>query len=149
MTTPHDTKVHFELLETPDRINGIAQLLLRRNRLTPHVLIICPDDDFMQQLDDRLWTIAPESFLAHAIATPDQALNAKQPILLATAINRDNNPKVLINGGLEIPTEVSFQHIVDFVDAWDEDLKQAARERFRTYKQLSFEPTYIGKKQTT
>jgi len=139
-----ETKVHFELLARADRIKGIAGLLLRRNRLTPHVLVLCPDDDFMQQLDETLWTIHPEAFLAHAIAGEDRPSNAKQPILLDTNINRDNQASVLINGGLEVPTELEgFSHIVDFVDAWDEDLKQASRERFKTYRQLSFNPTYI------
>ncbi|MCF6208856.1 MAG: DNA polymerase III subunit chi [Ghiorsea sp.] len=78
-----ETKVHFELLEHADRIKGIANLLLRRNRLTPHVLVLCPDDDFMQQLDETLWTIHFEAFLPHAIATDDRENNAKQPILLA------------------------------------------------------------------
>ena len=36
--------------------------------------------------------------------------------------------------------------VVDFVDAWDEDLKQASRERFKTYRQLSLEPTYLKQK---
>lgn len=144
-----EPKVHFELLEQDNRIKGIASLLLRRNRLTPHVLVICPDDDFMAQLDDMLWTIHPEAFLPHAIASTDKALNTKQPILLATSINRDNNAAVLINGGLEVPTELAdFSHIVDFVDGWDEDLKQASRERFKTYRQLSFEPTYLSKPKT-
>jgi len=140
-----DTKVHFELLEHADRIKGIANLLLRRNRLKPHVLVLCPDTDFMQQLDETLWTIHPEAFLAHAVASDDVETNAKQPILLSTTINRDNQASVLINGGLEVPTELEgFSHIVDFVDAWDEDLKQASRERFKTYRQLSFEPSYIS-----
>jgi len=140
-----ETKVHFELLEHADRIKGIANLLLRRNRLTPHVLVLCPDDDFMQQLDETLWTIHFEAFLPHAIATDDTDNNAKQPILLATNINRDNQATVLINGGLEIPPELQdFSHIVDFVDAWDDDLKQASRERFKTYRQLSFSPSYIS-----
>jgi len=139
-----DTNVHFESLEHADRILGISKLLLRRNRLKPHVLVICPDEDFMQQLDEALWTIHPESFIPHAIANSDKETNAKQPILLATSIIRDNQPQVLINGGLEVPTELSeFSHIVDFVDAWDEDLKQASRERFKTYRQLSLEPTYL------
>ena len=142
-----DTKVHFESLENPDRIMGISKLLLRRNRLKPHVLVICPDEDFMQQLDEALWTIHPEAFIPHSIAGSDKETNAKQPILLATSINRDNQPQVLINGGLEVPTELSaFSHIVDFVDAWDEDLKQASRERFKTYRQLSLEPTYLNNK---
>ncbi len=140
-----ETKVHFELLEHADRIKGIANLLLRRNRLTPHVLVLCPDDGFMQQLDETLWTIHFEAFLPHAIAIDDVETNAKQPILLATNINRDNQATVLINGGLEIPPELQdFSHIVDFVDAWDDDLKQASRERFKTYRQLSFEPSYIS-----
>lgn len=146
MADNNDTRVHFELLDVPDRVEGIAKLLLRRGRLTPHVLILCPDDGMMAQLDERLWTIHPESFLAHAVAGPDREANAAQPILLATGINRDNAPEVLVNGGLEVPEDVSgFAHIVDFVDGWDEGLKQAARERFRTYRQLGLEPTYLGK----
>ena len=142
-----EPKVHFELLAQADRIKGIASLLFRRNRLTPHVLVLCPDDDFMQQLDETLWTIHSEAFLPHAIASDDVTTNAKQPILLATSINRDNQATVLINGGLEIPPELKgFSHIVDFVDAWDEDLKQASRERFKTYRQLSLEPTYLKQK---
>ncbi|MDX8387393.1 MAG: DNA polymerase III subunit chi [Ghiorsea sp.] len=145
-----ETKVHFEQLDIADRVQGITQLLLRRNRLTPPVLVICPDDEFMHKLDDTLWTIHPEAFLPHGIATSDRETNAKQPILLATAINRSNEPQVLINGGLEIPTDISgFTHIVDFVDAWDEDLKQASRERFKTYRQLSLSPTYLVKKNPT
>ena len=142
-----ETKVHFELLEYADRIKGIANLLLRRNRLTPHVLVLCPDQDFMKELDETLWTIQPEAFLPHAIAGENKDENAKQPILLSTSITQDNQASVLINAGLEIPPELTgFSHIVDFVDAWDEDLKQASRERFKTYRQLSLDPQYIAKK---
>lgn len=142
-----ETKVHFELLERADRVEGICHLLLRRGRLVPHVLILCPDNSFAAQLDERLWTIHPESFLAHGIATDDAEANSQHPILLATSILRDNRAEVLINGGLEIPPDVSgFAHIVDFVDGWDDSLKQAARERFRTYRQMGLEPTYLGKK---
>ncbi|MBL4759896.1 MAG: DNA polymerase III subunit chi [Mariprofundaceae bacterium] len=139
-----ETQVHFELLEKPDRVEGIAALLLRRKRITPAVLVLCPDDGFAAQLDERLWTIQAESFLAHDIAGNDADINAKQPILLATSICRDNQAAVLINGGLEVPTDLSeFSHIVDFVDSWNEHLKQAARGRWRTYQQLSLEPKYI------
>lgn len=142
-----DMQVHFELLETADRVEGIARLLLRRGRLTPSVLVLCPDDGFAAQLDERLWTIHPESFLAHAIAGADPLHNARQPILLATSIVRDNQPAVLINGGLELPPDISgFSHLVDFVDGWDEGLKQAARERFRTYRQMGLDPEYLGRK---
>jgi len=140
-----ETKVHFELLEQADRVEGIARLLLRRGRLEPHVLVLCPDDDFQARLDARLWTIHPESFLAHGADRGKEAENAHQPILLAQSVIRDNSPAVLINGGLEVPPDVGgFSHIVDFVDGWDEHLKQAARERFRTYRDMGFEPEYLG-----
>jgi len=142
-----EPRVHFELLEQPDRVEGIAHLLLRRGRLTPHVLILCPDAGFAAQLDERLWTIHPESFLAHGVAVAEADKNSEHPILLSTVILRDNQPEVLINGGMEIPPDVSgFAHIVDFVDGWDDALKQAARERFRTYRQMGMTPTYLGKK---
>lgn len=142
-----DLHVHFELLEQPDRVEGIARLLLRRGRLTPHLLVLCPDAGFAAQLHERLWTVHPESFLANGIAGSDPESNAMQPILLATEINRDNNPEVLVNGCLELPPDISgFSHLVDFVDAWDESLKQAARERFRTYRQMGLDPKYLGNK---
>jgi DNA polymerase-3 subunit chi len=140
-----ETKVHFELLEQPDRVEGIARLLLRRGRLQPHVLVLCPDDDFRSRLDERLWTVHPESFLAHGVDRGRAEENARQPILLAHTVTRDNDPAVLINGGLEVPPDVEgFSHIVDFVDGWDAHLKQAARERFRTYRDMGFEPEYLG-----
>jgi len=138
------TKVHFEALTEPDRVEGIARLLLRRNRLTPPVLVICPDDHSTQQLDKRLWDIHPESFLAHAVYGDHNIDAAAQPILLATKIVRDNAPQVLINAGLEVPPDVTnFAHIVDFVDSWDPALKQMARERWRTYVSLGLTPTYL------
>lgn len=139
-------KVHFEHLDKPDRVEGIARLLLRRGRLTPHLLVLCPDKGFAAQLHERLWTIHPESFLAHGMASSNQADNAMQPILLATEIIRDNNPEVLINGCLEVPPDTSgFSHLVDFVDGWDKSLKQSARDRFRTYQQMGLQPHYLGK----
>lgn len=147
MAENSETKVHFELLQKPDRVEGIANLLLRRGRLIPHLLVLCPDAGFAAQLDERLWTIHPESFLAHAVAGASADKNREQPILLSTTIVRDNEPQVLVNGCLEVPPDVSgFAHIVDFVDGWDESLKQAARERFRTYRQMGLEPTYLGNK---
>ncbi len=140
-------KVYFERLDGCDRVEGIARLLLRRRRLEPHILIFCPDTDLMRELDEKLWTVHPESFLAHGVATEDREANAEHPILLATEIIRDNQPEVLINAGLEIPTDLSgFATVVDFVDTMDEKLLQTSRERFRTYRQLGMNPQYLGGK---
>jgi len=137
--------VHFQPLAKKDRIEGIASLLLRRNRLTPKVIVFCPDAMFIQHLSFQLWTIEPASFLAHGIASDDGEANARQPILLTTALDIAHQATVLVNGGLEIPPVLDgFDHIVDFVDTWDESLKQAARERFRSYRQMGYAPTYLG-----
>ncbi|PIY54510.1 MAG: DNA polymerase III subunit chi [Zetaproteobacteria bacterium CG_4_10_14_0_2_um_filter_55_20] len=140
-----DSKVYFERLDDPDRIEGIARLLLRRGRLTPHVLILCPDAGFMAKLDERLWTIHPESFLAHGVAAASAEENAQHPILLAMQVCRDNQPEVLINGTCEVPPELDgFASIVDFVDTWSEPLLQASRERFRSYRQMGMDPQYLA-----
>ncbi len=140
-----DARVWFERLDAPDRVEGIARLLLRRGRLTPHVLVLCPDESFMIRLDERLWTIHPESFLAHGIAGPDARANAEHPVLLSLAPCQDNRPEVLVNGGCEIPPVLDgFSAIADFVDAWDAGLLQASRERFRSYRQLGLNPGYLG-----
>jgi len=137
-------KVYFEHLDEPDRIEGIAALMLRRGRLTPHVLVLCPDPGFMAKLDERLWTIHPESFLAHAVAGEDARENGQHPILLSLEVCRDNQPDVLINGTCEVPPDLDgFANIVDFVDAWSGSLMHASRERFRSYRQLDMNPQYL------
>ena len=137
--------MYFERLDDPDRIEGIARLLLRRARLTPHVLILCPDAGFMAKLDERLWTIHPESFLAHGVAGDDAGENAQHPILLSMQVCRDNTPGVLINGTCEVPPDLDgFASIVDFVDAWNAQLLQASRERFRSYRQMDLNPQYLA-----
>lgn len=139
------TAIHFQALKHQDRIEGIARLLLRRNRLQPKVLVLCPDPLFIKLLSFRLWTIQPESFLAHAEASNGEVENFLQPILLTNECDCHHQAEVLINGGLEVPPILEgFKHIVDFVDDWDEMLKQAARERFRTYRQLGYDPQYLG-----
>lgn len=141
-----EPKVYFEHLGEPDRVEGIARLLLRRGRMHPHVLVLCPDHEFMSRLDSRLWTVHPESFLAHGIASGEEEDDAEHPILLALQVVHSNAPEVLINGGLEVPLKLSgFAHIVDFVDHWSEPLLAASRERFRTYRQLGLNPQYLGK----
>jgi len=143
----NDTKVYFEQLDEPDRVEGIARLMLRRGRLTPHVLVLCPDPGFMAKLDERLWTVHPESFLAHGVAGGDKVENTEHPILLALDICRDNRPEVLINGTCEIPPDLTgFSSVVDFVDAWSEPMMHASRERFRSYRQLGMNPQYMGSK---
>jgi len=142
-----DTKVWFERLDEPDRVEGIARLMLRRGRLTPHTVIVCPDPGFLAKLDERLWTVHPESFLAHGVAGKNIEENAEHPILLALDVCRDNHPEVLINGTCEIPPDVDgFSSVVDFVDTWSEPLLHASRERFRSYRQLGMNPQYLGGK---
>lgn len=137
--------VYFEHLQKKDRIDGIARLLLRRNRLTPKLMVLCPDVLFIQHLSFQLWTIEPESFLAHGIATEDGAVNAVQPILLTERLDYPHEATVLMNGGLGIPPVLdAFEHIVDFVDGWDENLKQAARDRFQAYRNMGYAPKYLG-----
>ncbi len=139
------TAVHFQLLEKKDRIEGIARLLLRRNKVKPGVLVFCPDRLFMTQLSYRLWTIHPASFLAHAVASEDADHNSRQPILLSERLDIPHQATVLMNGTLEVPPSLDgFAHIVDFVDGWDERLKQAARERFLSYRHMGFDPQYLG-----
>ncbi len=139
-----ETRVIFYRLEEPDRVEGIARLLLRRGRLTPRVAVHAPDEDTLARLDARLWTIHPESFLAHGIARADDpAWNAMQPILLVQDPALAGDASVLVNAGLEIPPRADrFEAVVDFVDAWDERLLAAARERFRAYRALGLAPTF-------
>ena len=137
------TRVIFYRLAEPDRVEGIARLLLRRGRLEPRVGIYAPDEEVLGRLDVRLWTIHPESFLAHGIARDDARWNAAQPILLVRDPTQCLDAPVLVNAATEpVPLADRFATVVDFVDAWDETLLAASRARFRAYRALGLAPEY-------
>ena len=90
----------------------------------------------LQQLDDLLWTFRDGSFLPHAVYATGASDNP--PILLGHAVEPDGPGDVLVNLSSELPPFFSrFSRVAELVGG-DTAQLDAARERYRFYKDRGY-----------
>lgn len=104
-------------------------------RQNQRVFIYTQDQDQAHEIDELLWSFEPDSFVPHNLVGEGPKNGAAVEISWQTPANRR---PVLINLTSTVPNFAHlFSQIVDFVPS-DEQLKQLARERFKSYRQLGF-----------
>lgn len=101
------------------------------------VLVLAQDENAAASMDQMLWRIPPTGFLPHC--------RARDPLAEVTPVIVDCDPgelthdQLLLNLGSERPAFFSrFQRLIEIVttDAAD---RQAARERFRFYRDRGYD----------
>ncbi len=96
----------------------------------------------MKQLDDWLWSYSPESFLPHGTEKTDHP--TEHPIYLSTQLEFPNKANILaITDGSYCEEGVeNIERVLDLFDGNDPTLVQAARDRWRNYKEAGHELAY-------
>lgn len=118
----------------------------------------------LQQLDQILWTLSPSDFIAHSVlsATGQEIFTAAHgptsssptaepgserpalspslsPVILLEDPAHSHHSQVLLNLRDDIPQNFGrFNFLYELVSQYDEAEKQAARERWRYYKQRGY-----------
>ncbi len=117
---------------------GFACRLLRKAyRKGARVLVTAPAP-MLARLDHDLWTFDERDFVPHARWSPalSAALAARTPIWLVDTSPPAGSPPVLVNLGAGLVDDLSpFTRVIEIV-ASDDDQVQAARRRWRAYKDL-------------
>lgn len=131
------SRVDFYILpeSDPDRQKFACALVQKAWKAGNRVCLLADDRDQAGRLDDLLWTFRDISFVPHALA--DSADAEGVPIL----ISWDTSPTadVLVNIGDRLPsTTDKFDRIAEIVGG-DEGQRQAARKRYREYRQQGHE----------
>ena len=95
--------------------------------------------DQTKRIDDLLWTSGDRSFLPHEIASPASPSHPRIRILIGDAPPSEFRD-VLINLSADPPADLGgVARVAEFVPN-DAERKAAARERFKYYRSLGFEP---------
>jgi DNA polymerase-3 subunit chi len=138
------TQVMFYLLEEKTKLENEADpshfhaCLQAANfyRQNQRVFIYCADQQTAHQLDELLWAFDPDSFVPHNLPGEGPRNGAAVEISWQPPTSRR---AILINLTSTVPNFANqFSHIIDFVPS-DEILKQAARERYKGYRQCGFQ----------
>lgn len=130
------TRVDF-YTHAPDKLELARILAGKAYRQGLRVMIYSPDSRVVADIDKRLWTTPANSFVPHCDCTAAHA--SATPVVLGEAADHLPHDNVLINLHDTTPTFFSrFERVIEIVsqDAADQD---AARQRWRFYKQRGYE----------
>lgn len=136
-------QVDFHILASADenaRCTYACRVVEKARERGHTVYLRVPDDAAAGELDNLLWTFRDRSFLPHAVDAPGAP---DEPVLIGTGDGPSRGePDVLINLALTVPEQPDqYARIVEIGDNQDHVLR-AARQRFRTYRDLGITPEH-------
>lgn len=137
------TEIRFYHLQGRNPEEALPALLEEALAEGARVVVEAPAQEWIEALDDRLWTYSDESFLPHGRDDPDA-----QPIFLTTG---DDNPngarrRFLLAGARAAPIlarePTAYERIVILFDGAEEEARTAARAQWAELKAAGHAPTY-------
>ena len=131
------TQIDF-YVQVDDQQETARKLCMKALGANARVVVWCPDQAAGQRLSRLLWSVPATGFLPHCFGA--DPLAPRTPIVLAWEEHGVPHDQILINLRAEVPAFFSrFERLIEIVGAADESGKQAARSRFRYYRDRGYE----------
>lgn len=117
----------------PDRLRVACVLTAKASGGGRRVSVFAPDGNIARHFDQMLWSFQPLAFVPHVAA--GSPLAAETPVVIGTRLEAMPDDDVLINLGDDLPDGFErFSLVIEVVGPSDPE-RQAARGRFRRYKE--------------
>ncbi|MDW7646480.1 MAG: DNA polymerase III subunit chi [Desulfuromonadales bacterium] len=132
--------VEFVQLRKPEKAKHLCQLAEAFFDQGYRVLITVQDENQGVTLDRFMWTWKKGSFIPHAY--DNGAVDClDEPVVIGQCERNPNGARVLIMGKPCSTDFVrQFEHVIDFAEVYDDQLREASRERFRLFREAGFAP---------
>lgn len=100
-------------------------------------MLLLPDPQQAEQLDQLMWSVPHGRFLPHQLCNQ----TTQAPVTIGTAADLNNSSaEVIINISTElVPSPQRFRRLLELVPARDAERK-ASRVKFRAYRELGLKP---------
>lgn len=141
------TDVRFYHLSTQTLDQALPAILTKALDAGHRILVKCADETQATRLSDHLWTFRPDSFLPHGTKKDGHA--DAQPIYLTAGNDNPNAANVLIlTGGTSADDIAGFTLCCEMLDGHDGEAVDAARARWKLYKEAGHGVTYWQQTET-
>lgn len=139
------TEVSFYHLQRQPLSQALPKLLERALAAGHRAVVLAGSQERVEALDNTLWVYDPDSFLPHGTARAGFA--EQQPIYLTTEDDNPNQASLLVLiDGME-PADISaYARCLDLFDGNDQAAVDAARLRWKKYKDAGHQVTYWQQK---
>jgi len=134
-------EVHFRNLASKPLERWLPALAAELHGQGLRLVIRVGSEPRLRSLDQALWTFDPGSFLPHGAA--GDGSEAAQPILLAMGTETPNGASaVMAVDDCNVLPEEGFERLDYFFDRNDSAGRDAARSRWREWRERGIEPVY-------
>lgn len=135
------TEIGFYHLTRSPLTMALPRLLERVLAAGKRAVVRAGSPERVDFLNTALWTYDPASFLPHGTAREGEA--AEQPIWLTAGDDNPNRAEVLIlTDGADAGDLASYERCLEMFDGNDAMAVEAARGRWRAYKEAGHALTY-------
>lgn len=120
-----------------DLLKSVCQIIARHYHQGERVFVLADGQHQAEQIDELLWQMDPDEFIAHNLVGEGPKGGAPVEIGWQAATTRR---ATLIHLQVSVASDLNnYQHVIDFVPADDEG-KQQARERYKVYRRFGLTP---------
>lgn len=141
------TDIRFYHLSTQTLDQALPAILTKALDAGHRILVKCADETQAARLSDHLWTYRPDSFLPHGTKKDGHA--DAQPVYLSAGNDNPNAANVLIlTGGTSAEDVSTFTLCCEMLDGHDGEAVDAARGRWKIYKDAGHDVTYYQQTDT-
>lgn len=134
--------IRFYHVTTQPLEQAVPALLAKAFAQGHKIVLMCSNAKDVARYDDVLWTARADGFLPHGTEKDGHA--ALQPLYLTTKPENPNNADMLALCNVHpVPENTDgFSLVCDFLDGQDNESIEAARERWKAYKDAGHTVTY-------
>ena len=134
------TRIEFIKLDKPEKARFLCELAEEFLEKGKRVLVVVQDDNQGVTLDRFMWSWQKGSFIPHSY--DNGAVECiDEPVVISVAEENSNGADVLI---MAKPCRLDFirrfQTAIDFAEVFDDQVAEASRLRFASYRDAGFEP---------
>jgi len=121
-----------------DRLALACRVVEKAYKSGQAVYLYCENPEQMNQMDEKLWTFSQSSFVPHALLCDRDDLT---PVTLGCDNPSADLGNIVVSlAAVPVHTFDQFSRVAEIVGA-EEPERQAARERFKFYRDSGIEPT--------
>lgn len=127
----------YQLMSSPLE-QALPRLVEKIHTMGLRCQILCDTQEFLEHINQRLWTFASASFIPHGF----QGDPLKHPVWLTLETHNQNNAEVIaVTNGSLIDTG-EFKRCVDLFSGHDPQALEAAQKRYMYYVAQGFPVSY-------
>jgi DNA polymerase-3 subunit chi len=135
------TEIRFYHLQRTVLEAALPPMLEKTLERGQRAVVMAGSEERVEHLTDHLWSYSERGFLPHGSARDGNA--ELQPVWLTTADENPNGAQVLfLTDGTRSQKIAAYELCVELFDGNDEAAVQAARARWKTYKDAGHALTY-------